>query len=169
MDRVQNKMQQAPAVRLRTTSSSSNPEPQQPMRMHNVRGLSNQNAVAEVGCSFEDRVQCAVFSWSLINGCVRWGGPRDAPLLSVSAGSARTPPPKTRRLTGTGATVGSSLRSLRRANVLVMATRAVPPLRVFYILGHFGPTRTVPSASNISYLYSAVRGPSGGPAQRQFK
>ena len=36
------------------------------------------------------------------------------------------------------------------------------------IFGHFGPTRTVPSASNIPidyYLYSAVRGPSGGPAQ----
>ena len=50
-----------------------------------------------------------------------------------------------------------------------MATRAVPPLRVLYIFGHFGPTRAVPSAPNDSYLYSAVRGPSGDPAQEQFK
>ena len=33
------------------------------------------------------------------------------------------------------------------------------------IFGHFGPTRTVPGASNIAYLYSAIRGPSGDPAQ----
>ena len=33
------------------------------------------------------------------------------------------------------------------------------------IFGHFGPTRTVPSASNVAYLYSAIPGPSGGPAQ----
>ena len=51
-----------------------------------------------------------------------------------------------------------------------MATRAVPLLGVVYIFGHFGPTQTVPGAPNIGhYLYSAVRGPSGDPAQKQFK
>ena len=36
-----------------------------------------------------------------------------------------------------------------------MATRAVSLLGVVYIFGHFGPTQTVPGASNIGYFYIA--------------
>ena len=47
-----------------------------------------------------------------------------------------------------------------------MAFGLVAGLRVLYVFGHFGPTRTVPGASNVAYLYSAIRGPSEDPAQK---
>ena len=78
------------------------------------------------------------------------GGPRDPPLLSASAGSARAPPPLNSAFNRDRCYRGflPPLPQAGRMFNLWLQGQCLS-YGVVYIFGYFGPTQAVPSASNI--------------------